>query len=70
MSPRAVRPVVVMGILLTALGYAATKEWQWQADAGPLLRVAQVAREDAEALRDRSWQVEAVTVRPEQIFQD
>jgi len=38
------RPVVVMGILLAAAGYAATKEWEWQADA--------------------------LTVQPEQIFQD
>jgi hypothetical protein len=64
------RPVLVIGILLAALGYAATKEWQWQADADvlPLVRVAQV--EDPSAPRDGTWQTDAVTVQPEQIFQD
>jgi len=63
------RPVLVIGILLAAAGYAATKEWQWQADADvlPLVRVAQV--EDSSAPRD-GWQTDAVTVQPEQIFQD
>src|SRR5512132_375040 len=27
------RPVLVLSILLAAVGYAATKEWEWQADA-------------------------------------
>jgi hypothetical protein len=66
------RPVLVVGILLVAAGYAATKEWEWQADADalPLVRVAQVERGDSSAPRDASWRIDAVTVLPEQIFQD
>jgi len=66
------RPVLVLGILLAAAGYAATKEWEWQADADPLplLRVSQIDRGDAGGPRDGTWRVEAVTVQPEQIFQD
>jgi hypothetical protein len=66
------RPVVVMAILLAAGGYAATKEWEWQAGADPLplLRVSQIDRGDAGGPRDRTWQADAVTVQPEQIFQD
>ena len=65
------RPVLVMGILLAAVGYAATKEWEWQADADPLplLRVSQIERGDA-GPRDGSWRADALTVQPEQIFQD
>jgi hypothetical protein len=64
MSMDIVRPVLVMGILLAAGSYAATKEWQWQADADvvPLAQVAEV--------RDESWPAAAVTVQPEQIFED
>jgi hypothetical protein len=53
-----------MGILLAAGSYAATKEWQWQADADvvPLAQVAEV--------RDESWPAAAITVQPEQIFED
>jgi hypothetical protein len=63
------RPVLVVAILLTAAGYAATKEWEWQADADPmpLLRVSQIERTDP---RDGSWRADALTVQPEQIFQD
>jgi len=66
------RPVVVVGILLAAAGYAATKEWEWQADADalPLMRVAQEERADSSISRDLIWQTAAVTVQPEQIFQD
>ena len=66
------RPVLVAGILLAAAGYAATKEWQWQADADavPLVRVAQVERAGASAPRDGRWRIDALTVQPEQIFQD
>jgi hypothetical protein len=66
------RPVLVVGILLAALGYAATKEWEWQADTDPLplLRVSQVERGDASAPGDGSWRTDAVTVQPEQIFED
>lgn len=66
------RPVLVVGILLAAVGYAATKEWEWQADADslPLVRVAQVERGDSSTPRHASWQTDAVTVQPEQIFQD
>ncbi|MGH7386517.1 MAG: hypothetical protein ACREKG_15160 [Candidatus Rokuibacteriota bacterium] len=70
MRPRIVRPVLVLAILLTAGSYAAIKEWQWQADAGPLLRAVQVERADSEAVPDDPGQIEAVTVQPEQIFQD
>ena len=66
------RPVLVVGILLVAVGYAATKEWEWQtdADALPLVRVAQAERADSSIPRDLIWQTAAVTVQPEQIFQD
>jgi len=66
------RPVVVVGILLAAAGYAATKEWQWQAGADPLpiVQVTQVDREDSSGPHDGSWRTVAVTVQPEQIFQD
>lgn len=66
------RPVVVVGILLAAAGYAATKEWEWQADADPvpLLRVSQIERAEADGPRDGSWRAEALTVQPDQIFQD
>jgi hypothetical protein len=58
------RPILVAGIVLAAGSYAATKEWQWQADADavPLVQVAEQ--------RDESWQTAAVTVQPEQIFED
>lgn len=66
------RPVLVVGILLVAVGYAATKEWEWQADADalPLVRVAQAERADSSIPPDLIWQTAAVTVQPEQIFQD
>jgi hypothetical protein len=66
------RPVVVMGILLVAAGYAATKEWEWQAGADPLpiVQIAQVDRPDSSLPPEGSWRTEAVTVQPEQIFQD
>ena len=59
-----IRPILVAGILLAAGSYAATKEWQWQADADavPLVQVAEE--------QDESGQTAAVTVRPEQIFED
>ena len=65
------RPILVLSILLAAVGYAATKEWEWEADADPLplLRVSQVER-GAPSGRDATWQTEAVTVQPDQIFQD
>jgi hypothetical protein len=64
MSVGFIRPILVVGILLAAGSYAATKEWQWQADADavPLVQVTEE--------RDESWQTAAVTVRPEQIFED
>jgi hypothetical protein len=64
MSVEFMRPILVAGILLAAGSYAATKEWQWQADADavPLVQVADE--------RDEIWQTAAVTVRPEQIFED
>jgi hypothetical protein len=66
------RPVLVVAILLAAAGYAATKEWEWQADADPLplLRVSQIEGGVAGAPRDATWRTEAETVQPEQIFQD
>jgi len=66
------RPVLVVGILLVAAGYAATKEWEWQADADalPVVRVAQEERADSSSPPDLNWQTTAVTVQPEQIFQD
>jgi hypothetical protein len=66
------RPVVVVAILLAAVGYAATKEWEWQADADPLplLRVSQIERADDGSPRDGSWRADALTVQPDQIFQD
>jgi len=64
MSVGIVRPVLVAGILLAAASYAATKEWQWQADAD-VVSFMRVAEEGEE-----SWQIAAVTVQPEQIFQD
>ena len=66
------RPVLVVGILLVAAGYAATKEWEWQADADalPLVRIAQEERADSSIPPDLNWQAAAVTVQPEQIFQD
>jgi hypothetical protein len=66
------RPVLVVAILLAAAGYAATKEWEWQADADPLplLRVSQIERGDAGGPRDATWRTDAETVQPEQIFQD
>jgi hypothetical protein len=72
MSAGVKRPVVVVGILLVAAGYAATKEWQWQAGADPLpiVHIAQVDRADSSLPPEGSWRTEAVTVQPEQIFQD
>lgn len=72
MSAEIRRPVLVVGILLVAAGYAATKEWEWQTDvdALPLVRVAQEEQADSSILRDAGWQSAAVTVQPEQIFQD
>jgi len=66
------RPVLVLGIILAAVGYAATKEWEYQADADslPLVRVAQVERGDSSTPRQVTWQTDAVTAQPEQIFQD
>ena len=66
------RPVLVVGILLVAAGYAATKEWEWQADADalPLIRVAQIERGESSAPRDGNWRTDALTVQPEQLFQD
>ncbi|HEY7653626.1 MAG TPA: hypothetical protein VIG07_12455 [Methylomirabilota bacterium] len=69
MTAEIIRPALVVGILLAAASYAATKDWQWQADL-PLLPVAQVERPDARLERAGGWQTEAVTVQPEQIFQD
>ncbi|MEX2221265.1 MAG: hypothetical protein WEG40_05640 [Candidatus Rokuibacteriota bacterium] len=63
------RPVVVIGIVLAAAGYAATKEWQWQEESLPIVPVAQVERvEDSRAAIQ--WQGDAVTAEPDQIFQD
>ena len=72
MSTGIKRPVLVVAILLAAVGYAATKEWEWQADADglPVLQVAQLERGDASVPRDDIWRIDAVTVQPEQIFQD
>lgn len=66
------RPVLVVAILLAAAGYAATKEWEWQADADPLplLRVSQIERADTGGPRDRSERADAVTVQRDQIFED
>jgi hypothetical protein len=66
------RPVLVLGILLAVVGYAATKEWEWQAGADPLplLHVSQIERGDADGPRDATWLTDALTVQPEQIFQD
>jgi hypothetical protein len=66
------RPVLVVGILLVAAGYAATKEWEWQSDVDtlPLVRVAQEEGADPGMPRVAIWQTGAVTVQPEQIFQD
>ena len=69
MTAEIVRPTLVIGILLAAASYAATKEWQWQGDL-PLLPVAQIERTESPLERTGSWQTEAVTVQPEQIFQD
>jgi hypothetical protein len=72
MSAGMKRPVVVLGILLAAAGYAATKEWEWQAGADPLpiVQIAQLERADSSGPLQGSWQTAAVTVQPEQIFQD
>jgi len=65
------RPALVVGILLVAASYAATKEWQWQFQADPpLMPVAQIDRTDSPRERTGTWHAEAVTVQPEQIFQD
>jgi hypothetical protein len=66
------RPVLVVAILLAAAGYAATKEWEWQADADPLplLRVSQIEGGPAGGPRDATWRTDAETVQPGQIFQD
>ena len=69
MSADIVRPAVVVGILLAACSYAATKEWQWQGDV-PLVPVAQVERVEPESPPAGTWQIDAVTVQPEQIFQE
>jgi hypothetical protein len=61
-SVMTVRPALVVGILLAAASYAATKEWQWQAEV-PLWPVSSLERTG-------TWYTEAVTVQPEQIFQD
>ena len=66
------RPVLVGAILLAAVGYAATKEWEWQADTDPLplLRVSQIERGAPAGPLDAAWRTNAETVQPEQIFQD
>lgn len=66
------RPVLVVAILLAAVGYAATKEWEWQADVDPLplLHVSQIERADTAGPRDGSWRADALTVERDQIFQD
>jgi hypothetical protein len=67
MTAEIVRPALVVGILLAAASYVATKEWQ--ADL-PLLPVAQIERTDFPLERTGTWHTEAVTVQPEQVFQD
>ena len=69
MTADIVRPALVVGILLAAASYAATKEWQWQVDL-PLLPVTQVEQTDSRLERTGTWHTEALTVQPEQIFQD
>jgi len=69
MNTEIIRPALIVGILLAAAGYAATKEWQGQAD-GLLVPVAQMETARVESPRAQSWQVEAEMVQPEQIFQD
>lgn len=72
MTADIVRPMIVVGILLAAAGYAATKELQWEAElplrpAAPVERIERVATPLAPST---TWQADAVTVQPEQIFQD
>ena len=66
------RPVLVVGILLLAAGYAATKEWEWQADSDalPVVHVAQIESGESSSPREGNWRIDALTVQPEQIFQD
>jgi hypothetical protein len=69
MSADIFRPALVVGILLAAGFYAATKEWQWEA-AATIVPVAQIERTAAPVPRVATWHTEAITVRPVQIFQD
>jgi hypothetical protein len=69
MSTDIVRPALVLGILLAAGSYAATKEWQWEVDL-PLVPVVQIERADPPVERISAWETDAVTAQPEQIFED
>jgi hypothetical protein len=69
MSAEIIRRVVLAGILLAAASYLATKEWQWRADVH-LAPAAQLQRTVAPAEAAGHWTTQAVTTRPEQIFQD
>ena len=68
MTTDIVRPALVLGILLAAGSYAATKEWQWEVDL-PLVPVAHIERTESPGQRT-AMETDAETVRPEQIFED
>jgi hypothetical protein len=61
--------MVVAGILLAAGSYAATKEWQWQGESD-FLAVRPIAEVERMDVSPPVWPADAVTVQPEQIFQD
>ena len=59
------RPTIVLGILLIAGSYAATKDLG--TDDSPIVPVAEFDSTEVD-LRDSTWPNGAVTVQPEQIF--
>jgi hypothetical protein len=71
MSAGIMRPMLVAGILLAAGSYAATKEWQepTESDVLAVTPIAQVERIEVSSA-DGIWPMDAVTVQPEQIFED
>ena len=69
MTPDMVRPTIVVGILLAAASYAATKELQWETKP-PLRPTTPVERVAVPVASTTPWQSDAVTVKPDQIFQE
>ena len=68
MRTRMTKEVLVISVLLAAGAYGAGKEWQ-EPDSS-YVGTAQLEGSGLEAGGNASWQTEAVTVQPEQIFEN